>query len=199
MKSLQKVFILSGVIALMGLGVAVYLMFWGPEKVDVAGKSLSELVESGDVVPLIAIPIALIICVVVMIPFFRTIFPAQIKNGVTAPARVLKVWDTGVSINDNPQVGLLLEVTPPGGALFQVEGKTLVSRLTAALVQPGITAEVKYDPQKPRRLQILSLDVQGIATGSTEARLEELNNLREKGLITAEEYQKKREDILKAL
>jgi hypothetical protein len=134
-----------------------------------------------------------------MLPFLRIIFPREIKNGVTAQAKVLKVWDTGVSINDNPQVGLLLEVSPPGGNSFQVEAKTMVSRLNAALVQPGITAEVKYDPEKPQRIQILSLNIQGTAPSNAAGRMEELNDLYDKGLITKEEYQQKREEILKAL
>ena len=199
MKSIRIVFILSGVLTLAAMGVAVYLMFRGPEELRLPEKSLPELLESGELVPLIAIPFALIICALVIIPFIRILFPGEIKNGVTASARVLKVWDTGVSINDNPQVGLLLEVSPPGGLSFQEEAKTIVSRLNAALVQPGTTAEVKYDPEKPKRLRVLTIHTQGIASQDTSDRLEELNDLRAKGLITAEEYQKKRDEILKAL
>jgi len=199
MKFSRPVFIVSIIIALVSLGYVAYQMFWGPDRMDLAGKSLPELLENGGLLGLIAIPAVLIISALVMRPFMRILFPDQIKGGVTAPARVLKVWDTGVSINDNPQVGLLLEVTPAGGSTFQAEGKTVVSRLQAALVQPGVTAEVRYDPQRPQRLQVLNLRLQAPGAGNAETRLEELDRLRERGLITAEEYCQKRDQILKDL
>ena len=114
---------------------------------------------------------------------------------MTAPARVLKVRDTGVSINDNPQVGLLLEVTPLTEAAFQAEGKLVVSRLNAALVQPGVAAEVKYDPRNRARLQIVGLTLSPLVSGGAAARLEELNTLRKDGLITDEEYEQKRQEM----
>lgn len=117
----------------------------------------------------------------------------------TLQAKVLKVWDTGVSINDNPQVGLLLEISLVGGIPYQVEAKTVVSRLNASLVQPGITAEVMVDPQKPQRMQILALDIDQQPNEDAVTRMEELNALRDKNLITESEYQRKREEILKHL
>ena len=199
MKSVRKVFILASVGVVISLGITAFLLFWGPEHIDLTGRTLSQLLKDGDIVPIIVIPAVLIITGVVMLPFLRTIFPGEIKNGITAQARVLKFWDTGVSINDDPQVGLLLEVTPLSGSTFQTEAKTLVSRLNAALVQPGIAAEVKYDPEKPSHLQILKLHISGVTSSDSAARLEELNGLHDKGLVTEEEYRQKREEILKAL
>ena len=61
MKSIRSVFILSGAIALIALGVAVYLMFWGPDRIELTGKSLSELLENGDLVPLIVVGPVLVV------------------------------------------------------------------------------------------------------------------------------------------
>ncbi len=203
MKTVRISLIVSAVGTIAGLGLVVYLMFWGPDHLDLAGKSLPQLLEDEEVLPaLIAIPvmlITLIIGAVVMLPFLRVVFPSEIKNGVTAQAKVLKVWDTGVSINDNPEVGLLLEVSPTSGRPFQAEAKTVVSRLNVALVQPGVRADVKYDPQKPQRLQVETLHIDGAAGGGAATRMEELNELRDKRLITEEEYRQKREEILKEL
>ncbi len=199
MKSIRRSLIWAGVGVLASLGFVAYMLLWGSDRIPFAGRSLPQLLESGDLVPLLVIPAVLIITGVTMLPFLRIMFPAEIKNGVTAPAKVLRVWDTGVSINDNPQVGLLLEVSPAGGSPFQAESKTLVSRLNAALVQPGVAAEVKYDPQKPQRLQLVALHIKGAGSTDTAARLEELTGLRDKRLITEEEYRQKREDILKTL
>jgi hypothetical protein len=207
MKSIRGVFIVASAIAILSFGVVAFFMFFGPDHIDIAGRSFTELLKDEKFLPIIIVPVVLIITGVTMVPILRTIFPQKIKNGVTAQARVLKVWDTGVSINDNPQVGMLLEVRDIAGSTFQVQGKTIVSRLNAALVQPGITAEIKYDPEKPKRLEIIQLNISSLpagtggsaAPGDTAARLEELNSLRDKGLITPEEYSQKRADILKAL
>jgi hypothetical protein len=199
MKSLRPVLLISSIIAILGLGFAAFMLFWGPDHIEFEGRTLADLLESGDLTPLIVIPVALIISAFAMRPVFRLAFPSEIKNAVAAQARVMKVWDTGVSINDNPQVGLLLHVTPSMSAAFDVEAKTIVSRLNAALVQPGITADIKYDPQKPKRLEIVTLNVEEIGSGGAESRLEELKTLLDRRLITEDEYNKKREEILKAL
>ena len=199
MKGLRPVLLLSSIIAILGLGVTAFMLLWGPDRIQFEGRTPADLLQSGDLTPLIVIPVALIISAFAMRPVFRLAFPAEIKNAVTAQARVMKVWDTGVSINDNPQVGLLLHVTPSMAAAFDVEAKTVVSRLNAALVQPGITAEIKYDPHDPKRLQIITLNVEEIGSGSAESRLEELKTLLDRRLITEDEYNKKREQIIKAL
>ncbi len=199
MKSIRIALIISGVGVIIGLGVVAYLMFLGPDRIQFSGTSLDALMENGFLPALIVILVTLGISGAVMLPFIRSVFPAQIKNGVTTQARVLKVWDTGVSINDNPQVGLLVEIPLPGTFPIQAEVKTVVSRLRAALVRPGVMAEVKYDPQNPKRLQLLSLELDDSVPSSAEARLEELSHLHEKGLISDEEYRQKREEIVKAL
>jgi hypothetical protein len=200
MRSIRKVLLVSGIIMVIGLGFVFYQMFLGPDHIEFAGKSLQQLFEEGDLIGVLVIPIVLIISAVFMIPFLRIIFPANIKDGITTRARVIKVRDTGVTINDNPQVGLLLEFSPIGSGPVQIEARTVVSRLNAALVQPGITAEIKYDPKKTTRIQILTLNIEEEhAPTDTAARLEELNELHTKNLITEEEYQQKRAEILKNL
>lgn len=89
----------------------------------------------------------------------------------TTEAAVRKVWDTGTTINDDPEVGFLLEFAGTDGTPLQVEAKTVVSRLQVARVQPGITAQVRYDPQKPRRLQILALHLPEPRATSAAARM----------------------------
>jgi len=199
MKIARIALIIGGAGAIVSLGVVAYQVFYGPDRVDLAGKSLRQLLQNGDLGPLVIIPVVLIISGAVMLPFLRTIFPPEIKNGVNAPAQVLKVWDTGVSINDNPQVGLLLQISPAGAMPFQAQAKTVVSRLNAALVQPGITAEVRYDPNKPQRLRVLVLHIKDVGSTDAATRMEQLNELRDKRLITETEYREKREEILRAL
>jgi hypothetical protein len=199
MKNIRFVLIVSSVIGVAGLVFAAYSVFFGPDPVDFSGMTFWEWIRTEEGLPVIIVPVVLIISGFMMRPLLRIIFPPSIKNAMTAPARVLKVWDTGVSINDNPQVGMLLEVTPSLASPFQVETKSVVSRLNAALVQPGITAEVRYDAQKPKRLEIVSLNIDTQMTMDASDRMEELLDLRSKALISEEEYQVKREEILKNL
>lgn len=199
MKGLRPVFLVSLILAVLGMGFSVFMLIWGPERIEFEGRSPAELLESGELAPLIVIPIVLLISGFAMRPFFRILFPREIKNALTAQAKVLKVWDTGVSINDNPQVRLLLHVTPSMSAAFDAEAKTIVSRLSAARVQPGITAEIKYDPLDLRRVQIVTLNLKETASGGAASRLEELRSLRDRQLITEEEYNIKRDEIIKAL
>jgi hypothetical protein len=42
-----------------------------------------------------------------------------VKNGVSAPATILRVWDTGTTVNDNPMVGFQLEGCLRSGKLFR--------------------------------------------------------------------------------
>lgn len=76
----------------------------------------------------------------------------QMANAVLAQATILNMWDTGVTLNDNPQVGLLLEVHPAGGQPYQVQTKSLVSRLKIPMVQIGNVVPVKYDPSDPSKV-----------------------------------------------
>jgi len=68
-------------------------------------------------------------------------------NGVEAEATILAISDTGVTINKNPVAKLRLRVQPLGMAAYEVEVKTMVSRL--AIPRPGDGVRVKFDPNKP--------------------------------------------------
>ncbi len=186
-----------------------YDVFWGPGRIDLAGKSLADIFSSGLIVPLLAIAIALIFAVFGMIPFVRQALPDEIKGGVVATATIVELWDTGVTWNKNPEVGFLLEVYPAAGAPFQARTKQVISRLDVGHIGPGGQVEVKYDPQKPQRLKILQFGghtPSGHTPGGhtpagnqSAARLTELSELLAQGLITADEFNQKRQEILRNL
>jgi hypothetical protein len=75
-------------------------------------------------------------------------------SGVPAEATVVQIWDTGVTVNDDPVVGFLLDVKPESGAAFQAKTKALVSRLAVPRVQPGARLRVFYDPKDTTRVAI---------------------------------------------
>jgi hypothetical protein len=90
-------------------------------------------------------------------------------------------------------------VTPPTGGAFQIESKTLVPRMDSYFVRPGIAAVVRYDPEHPQRNQVLELKLAKPGAASPASRMEELEQLREKRLISEAEYQDKRRQILDSL
>jgi hypothetical protein len=74
--------------------------------------------------------------------------------GMPAEATVVRIWDTGVTVNNDPVVGFLLDVTPEGRPSFQAESKALVSRLAVPRVQPGARLKVTYDPNNTTRVAV---------------------------------------------
>ena len=66
-----------------------------------------------------------------------------------AQATILKVWDTGVTLDHDPQVGLLLEIRPFDQPDYQIETKAIIPRSHLRRVQPGANLPVTVDPQNP--------------------------------------------------
>ncbi len=210
MKS-TRLFIFIGVLSvLLTIGVALFLVMGNTNKTPTTeAERISESSDGDGKIALVIVPVVLVIVGLSLLPFLRMIFPPAIKNGVKAKATVLKVWDTGVSVNNNPRVGLLLEIQPEGKEPFQAEARKIVSRLQVALVQPGVKADVIYDPLNLKRVQVQSFVMEPVATekkepvitrkDNLEARLSDLKNLRQKDLITEDEYQRTKAEILKEL
>ena len=69
-----------------------------------------------------------------------------LNGGQTATAKIIKVWQTGTFVNENPVVGLLLEVQPPNQPAFQAETQRVIPLIQIPQLQPGTTMSVKYDP-----------------------------------------------------
>jgi len=75
-------------------------------------------------------------------------------NGLSASGRVLKIWETGVRVNDNPVVGFLLEIHAEGLEPYEAETKALISILWIPQIQPGAVLPVKYDPEEPSKIAL---------------------------------------------
>lgn len=109
---------------------------------------------------------------------------ALLRSGEPAQARIIAVRDTGVTVNDNPRIELELEVRRAGHPAYQTRTRAVVSRLQAALYQPGMNVDVRVDPKKPKRVALVELVQEqpgptgaagGISEASARAELEELN------------------------
>src|SRR5205823_7193420 len=73
--------------------------------------------------------------------------------GVDASAQILAVQDTGMTVNNNPRIKLVLSVAPQdGSAPFEVSKKQLVSRV--AVPRAGDVLTVRYDPEDHDNFEI---------------------------------------------
>ncbi len=77
-----------------------------------------------------------------------------LATGNPATAVIVRLIDTGTTINNDPVVEFVLQVTPPDGETYEAHTKALVSRLDIPAIQPGRVVPVKYDPRMPTRVAI---------------------------------------------
>jgi hypothetical protein len=76
------------------------------------------------------------------------------RTGQSADAVVLAIWDTGITVNNDPIVAFRLRVRPPTGDPYEVETRGRVSRLHVPQVQPGAVLPVAIDPADPMKVAI---------------------------------------------
>lgn len=101
--------------------------------------------------------------------FYRLFFKSMIntsrlqKTGIAGKARILEVKDTGVTINNNPQVKLILEVKNSLGQKYTTQCRVLVSRINPGAYMPGMEVPVKIDPNNEMNV---ALDFSGNTTAS---------------------------------
>ncbi len=92
--------------------------------------------------------------------FYRLFFAPMIlasrlrKTGLPGKALIKEVSDTGVTINNNPQVKLVLEIKNSLGQRYTTTVRTLVSRLQPLIYQPGMTIPVLIDPKDDNKVVI---------------------------------------------
>jgi len=74
------------------------------------------------------------------------------KTGIPGKAIITAVNDTGVTINNNPQIKLTLDVKNSFGQRYTTTCRTLVSRINPFAYQPGMEVPVKIDPKNEKNV-----------------------------------------------
>ena len=69
-----------------------------------------------------------------------------------AQATIEKIWDTGVTLNHDPQVGLRLAVQPARGPAYRLETKVIISQATAVRIRLGMVLPVTIHRDNPADL-----------------------------------------------
>jgi hypothetical protein len=78
-------------------------------------------------------------------------------TGRQADGKIIEMWDTGVTMNNQPQIGMKIQVTPQTGPPFVSEVIMIISRLQTAYYQVGVNCIVRYDPSNTKTVAIESL------------------------------------------
>jgi hypothetical protein len=77
------------------------------------------------------------------------------EAGVAAQARIVEIWDTGITLNDDPVIGIRAEVTRADGTTYTATiPKSLISRLDIPRFQPGAVVDVRIDPQDSSKVAL---------------------------------------------
>ncbi|MCX6558656.1 MAG: DUF3592 domain-containing protein [Candidatus Aminicenantes bacterium] len=74
------------------------------------------------------------------------------QTGQPAEATILKIRDTGMTVNNDPVVDFLLEVRPESKKAYKAETRMRISRIEIPQFQPGAVVKVNYDPNDPSRV-----------------------------------------------
>jgi hypothetical protein len=71
--------------------------------------------------------------------------PDVLEHGVEGTATVTRMWETGVTVNEQPVLGYELEVDVAGEAPFTAETQQLTPRMLTGAVLPGSRVGVRWD------------------------------------------------------
>ena len=152
-----------------------------------------------------------------------------LQTGAKAVGTVVDVQDTGVTINDNPRVRVVMQIQPQDGSpAFQGEKTVTVSRVS--IPRPGDRFPVWYDRSDPTQWMygsdmdpsVATPDVRAMFAAAQQAQwnapapaaapapvaapatdplseIARLNELRMQGALTDEEFQKAKDRLLAQL
>jgi len=111
--------------------------------------------------------------------FYKLIFGPMLnaarlqKTGLPGKAIITAVNDTGVTINNNPQVKLTLDVKNNFGQRYSTVCRVLVSRINPFVYQPGMEVPVKIDPKNEKNVIV---DFSDTASNTSSAFNQNSNN-----------------------
>jgi len=74
--------------------------------------------------------------------------------GIPGRAKILEVQETNISVNNNPQFRISLELKNDSGEIYVATTKIVVSRLKPNFFQAGKEVKVKIDPQNEKNVMI---------------------------------------------
>lgn len=73
-------------------------------------------------------------------------------EGIPAKAKILEVHETNITVNQNPQFKLLMEIKNKEGQVYTAGCKTIVSRKRMMFFQPGKEINIRIDPKNEKNV-----------------------------------------------
>lgn len=129
-----------------------------------------------------------------------------LRQGQPGFATILEAEGTGVAVNHRPQVRLRLRVEVPGRAPYEIEIREVLPFLGLESVGPQRRVPVFVDREDPKSLMIDWNGIANVAVASAPAefesvdavaaRLEKLQTLRRRGLISQAEFDEQRKRVV---
>jgi hypothetical protein len=140
-----------------------------------------------------------------------------LQTGQPGQARILALHQTGVRVNQQPMLKFDLEVIQGPGAPYPTSVSQVVNLLYLSHLSPGVLLNIKIDPHKPQNVAIdwnanfgnmasnapLSYTsppnqpLQTVEpTGRLKDKLQQLDEAKAAGLLTAQEYEAARQKLL---
>ncbi len=99
--------------------------------------------------------IGLVMLVVGIFLFRRSGGRARVAaEGQVGTARIMGLSQTGMSLNDQPQIGMDLQVSALGLGTYRVEHKEFVPLLLLSRLQPGAVLAVRVNRNNPKQIVI---------------------------------------------
>ena len=77
------------------------------------------------------------------------------QNGLKGEAEILSADQTGMYLNELPQIKFLLEITSPYGETYQMEHKDVVNMLDLSSIKVGAKLPVFIDPNNERNILLV--------------------------------------------
>lgn len=87
-------------------------------------------------------------------PAGRSVEETLLATGTPGTAFIREANDTGIDVHGDSVVELTLDVTPQGGAPYEVRSASLVPANARARALPGATLSVRIDPTQPDSVAI---------------------------------------------
>jgi len=99
-----------------------------------------------------------IFCALLIVAFFVLVNRTEDnfeKNAIRGEAIILSREQTGIYLNNQPQVRFQLTVSLPGEEPYQIEHKEVVKLLDLGSISVGATIQVLVDPRNKKKMKIV--------------------------------------------
>ena len=85
----------------------------------------------------------------------RGLRPRLLKTGLPTRALVKRIWETGMTVNNDPVLGFEVEVVDPKGvAPYLASVQQIIPRILVGGVLPGSVLGIETDPEDPEQIAI---------------------------------------------